>query len=288
VASAVEASISLIEGGQHSLVINIPDDSLLLHVDAIRIVQVITNLLNNSAKYTPPGGRIALDIKTEGTHIILSVEDNGIGIPAQALQSVFEMFNQVERNIGHAQGGLGIGLTLVREIVEMHGGTVDVVSTEGVGSKFSVTLPVGEFVDTHEQQKTTLVPAGMQPLRIMVVDDNVDAAQSLSALLQFGGHTLYVANCGIEAIKIAERYKPHIAFLDIGMPGMDGYETASAIRKIDGLSEMKLVALTGWGAEEDKFKSQTAGFDNHLTKPAQLHAIEALISAFAASPNGPT
>jgi len=288
VASAVEASISLIEGGQHTLVINIPDDSLLLHVDAIRIVQVITNLLNNSAKYTPPGGRIELDIKTEGTYITLSVEDNGIGIPAQALQSVFEMFNQVERNIGHAQGGLGIGLTLVREIVEMHGGTVDVVSTEGVGSKFSVKLPVGEFVGTHEQQKTTLVPAGIQPLRIMVVDDNVDAAQSLAALLQFGGHTLYVADCGIEAIKIAERYKPHIAFLDIGMPGMDGYETASAIRKIDGLSEMKLVALTGWGAEQDKFKSQTAGFDNHLTKPAQLHAIEALISAFAASPNGST
>lgn len=288
VASAVEASISLIEGGQHTLVINIPDDSLLLHVDAIRIVQVITNLLNNSAKYTPPGGRIELDIKTEGTYITLSVEDNGIGIPAQALQSVFEMFNQVERNIGHAQGGLGIGLTLVREIVEMHGGTVDVVSTEGVGSKFSVTLPVGEFVGTHEQQTTTVIPAGIQPLRIMVVDDNVDAAQSLAALLQFGGHTLYVADCGIEAIKIAERYKPHIAFLDIGMPGMDGYETASAIRKIDGLSEMKLVALTGWGAEEDKFKSQTAGFDNHLTKPAQLHAIEALISALAASPNGPT
>lgn len=286
VASAVEASISLIESGQHTLVINIPDDSLLLHVDAVRIAQVITNLLNNAAKYTPVGGRIEVDVKAEGRQIILSVEDNGIGIPAQALQSIFEMFNQVERNMGHAQGGLGIGLTLVRQIVEMHGGTVDVISTEGVGSKFWVKLPIGEFIGDHEQQQIISVnKSEFQPLRIMVVDDNVDAAQSLSSLLQFGGHTLYVAYGGVEAIKVAESCKPHIAFLDIGMPDMDGYETASAMRKIDSLKEMKLVALTGWGAEEDKCKSQHAGFDNHLTKPAQLDAIEALISALTTAPN---
>lgn len=287
VAIAVESSISLIESGQHTLILNIPDDSLLLYVDTIRIAQVITNLLNNAAKYTPFGGCIEVCVKVEGEQIIISVEDNGIGIPAEALQSIFEMFKQVDRNIGHAQGGLGIGLTLVRQIVEMHGGTVDVTSTESVGSKFIVKLAIDESMHVHEMELgTSPSKTELQPLRIMVVDDNVDAAESLSALLQFGGHSLYVAYGGMEAIKIAESCRPHITFLDIGMPDMDGYETALAMRKIDSLKEMKLVALTGWGAEEDKFKSQEAGFDNHLTKPAQLDAIEALIATIAATPVG--
>ncbi|MEN0037932.1 MAG: response regulator [Cellvibrio sp.] len=287
IASAVEASISLIESGQHTLTINIFDDSLMLHVDAIRIAQVITNLLNNAAKYTPLGGRIDVSVKVDGQQVILSVEDNGIGIPAAAQQSIFEMFKQVDRNIGHAQGGLGIGLTLVRQIVEMHGGTVDVTSSEGLGSKFSVKLSIEEASLIGAKTPAVAVRrTEPQPLRIMVVDDNVDAAESLSALLQFGGHTLYVAYGGVEAIKIAESCKPHIVFLDIGMPDMDGYQTASAMRKVEGLRDTKLVALTGWGAEEDKCKSHEAGFDNHLTKPAQLEAIEALITTLGAVPVG--
>lgn len=279
ITNAVETSIPLIENGQHKLVIDISDDSLSLFVDPNRVAQVISNLLNNAAKYTPPGGQIKIHVAVENNEFILSVEDNGIGIPAEALPTIFEMFNQVDRNMVHAQGGLGIGLALVRQIVEMHGGTVGVTSTKNVGSVFVIKIPIIECDVTCQAFNAMDIKANSKSLRIMVVDDNVDAAQSLSLLLQFGGHTLFVAHDGHEAIKIARGYKPHIAFLDIGMPGMDGYETASAIRKIEGLEGMILVALTGWGAEEDKNRSREAGFNNHLVKPAQFEAIESLLSA---------
>ncbi|WP_052417637.1 hybrid sensor histidine kinase/response regulator [Cellvibrio mixtus] len=281
---AVETSIPLIESGQHKLCIDIQDDSLSLYVDPNRIAQVISNLLNNAAKYTPAGGHIDVHVAVEGSEFTLSVEDNGIGIPPDALPTIFEMFNQVERNMGYAQGGLGLGLTLVRQIVEMHGGRVDVSSSENRGSRFIVKLPIvhcdeGCAADTFSSRHNT----NAKLLRIMVVDDNVDAAQSLSLLLQLVGHTLFVAHDGQAAIKIAQEYKPHIAFLDIGMPGMDGYETAAEIRKIDGLEGMVLVALTGWGAEEDKSRSREAGFNNHLIKPAQLDAIESLLATLEPS-----
>ncbi len=279
ITNAVETSIPLIENGQHKLVIDISDDSLSLFVDPNRVAQVISNLLNNAAKYTPPGGQIKIHVAVENNEFTLSVEDNGIGIPAEALPTIFEMFNQVDRNMVHAQGGLGIGLALVRQIVEMHGGTVGVTSTKNVGSVFVIKIPVIECDATSPAINAMGIEANPKSLRIMVVDDNVDAAQSLSLLLQFGGHTLFVAHDGHEAIKIARGYKPHIAFLDIGMPGMDGYETASAIRKIEGLEGIILVALTGWGAEEDKNRSREAGFNNHLVKPAQFEAIESLLSA---------
>ncbi len=279
ITNAVETSIPLIENGQHKLVIDISDDSLSLFVDPNRVAQVISNLLNNAAKYTPPGGQIKIHVAVENNEFILSVEDNGIGIPAEALPTIFEMFNQVDRNMVHAQGGLGIGLALVRQIVEMHGGTVGVTSTKNVGSVFVIKIPIIECDVTCQAFNAMDIKANSKSLRIMVVDDNVDAAQSLSLLLQFGGHTLFVAHDGHEAIKIARGYKPHIAFLDIGMPGMDGYETASAIRKIEGLEGIILVALTGWGAEEDKNRSREAGFNNHLVKPAQFEAIESLLSA---------
>jgi CheY-like chemotaxis protein len=279
ITNAVETSIPLIENGQHKLIIDISDDSLSLFVDPNRVAQVISNLLNNAAKYTPPGGQIKIHVAVENNEFILSVEDNGIGIPAEALPTIFEMFNQVDRNMVHAQGGLGIGLALVRQIVEMHGGTVGVTSTKNEGSVFVIKIPIIKCDATCPAINAMDIKANSKSLRIMVVDDNVDAAQSLSLLLQFGGHTLFVAHDGHEAIKIARGYKPHIAFLDIGMPGMDGYETASAIRKIEGLEGMILVALTGWGAEEDKNRSREAGFNNHLVKPAQFEAIESLLSA---------
>ncbi len=284
VTSAVETSLPLIESGQHKLAIHIPDEAIILYVDPVRIAQVISNLLNNAAKYTPVGGHIEVCVGIEGGEAVLSVKDNGIGIPNEALPAIFEMFNQVECNIGHAQGGLGIGLTLVRQIVEMHGGQVNVLSIEGAGSTFVVRLPITEL-DKLSQVEQRIIDKNKEslPLRIMVVDDNVDAAYSLSLLLQFGGHTLYVANDGHEAIKIAKTCKPHIAFLDIGMPGMNGYETASALRKIEGLEGTILVALTGWGAEEDQIRSRDAGFDKHLIKPAQMDAIEAILSTLAPS-----
>jgi PAS domain S-box-containing protein len=275
--NAIETSLPLINSGQHSLIVNVPDDSLTLYVDPNRVAQVVSNLLNNAAKYTPQGGEINVSVAVEHGEFLLSVEDNGIGIPQDALPTIFEMFNQVERNMEHAQGGLGVGLTLVRQIVEMHGGTVKAQSTENVGSIFTVTLPLPGVDGECTTAPVAEGKVEARSLRIMVVDDNVDAAQSLSTLLQFGGHSLFVAHDGYEAIKIAEGCKPHVAFLDIGMPGMDGYETATAIRKIAGLETMILVALTGWGAEEDKNRSRAAGFNKHLTKPAQLDEIQTLL-----------
>lgn len=277
--SAVETSLPLIESGQHQLKVNVPDDSITLYVDPNRVAQVISNLLNNAAKYTPQGGEIKVSVSVENNEFILCVEDNGIGIPHDALPTIFEMFNQVERNMEHAQGGLGVGLTLVRQIVEMHGGNVKAHSVENIGSIFTVTLPMVSVDADSTAAPVAPDNSAEKSLRIMVVDDNVDAAQSLSMLLQFSGHTLFVAHDGYEAIKIAQACRPHIAFLDIGMPGMDGYATASAIRTMSGLENMVLVALTGWGAEEDKVRSQEAGFNNHLVKPAQLDAIQALLSS---------
>lgn len=283
ITNAVETSIPLIEGGQHKLIIEIPDESVSLYVDPNRVAQVISNLLNNAAKYTPAGGEISIFSAVEGDQFILSVKDNGIGIPEKALQTIFEMFNQVDRNMGHAQGGLGIGLTLVRQIVEMHGGTVSVSSVEDVGSTFVIKLPITEAGAMPCAISAPPEKRDARSLRIMVVDDNVDAAQSLSTLLQLGGHTLFVAHDGREAIKVAQGHKPQIAFLDIGMPGMDGYETAAALRKTAGLEGMVLIALTGWGAEEDKHRSREAGFDTHLTKPAQYEVIESMLSSLEPS-----
>lgn len=281
--NAVETSLPLIQSGQHKLTVNVSDDSLSLYVDPNRVAQVVSNLLNNAAKYTPQRGEIKISVNVEQEKFILCVEDNGIGIPEEALPTIFEMFNQVERNIEHAQGGLGVGLTLVRQIVEMHGGTVSAQSTENVGSKFTVTLPLcgieSDFAFTPGAERKTNAGG----LRIMVVDDNVDAAQSLSTLLEFSGHQLFVAHDGYEAIEIAGECRPNIAFLDIGMPGMDGYETALAMRKIPGLENIFLVALTGWGAEEDRNRSRAAGFNQHLIKPAQLDAIQSVLSSLELS-----
>ncbi len=283
VTSAVETSIPHIESGQHKLNINIEDDSLSLYVDSNRIAQVISNLLNNAAKYTRPGGHIELLAFVEANEVVLSVEDNGIGIPAQELCNIFEMFNQVERNMGHAQGGLGIGLTLVRQLVELHGGTIYASSTENVGSKFTVRLPLANVDHLAPAAPAAAVTGSTKALRILIVDDNVDAAHSLRSLLEFGGHTLFVAHDGYEAIKMVQNYRPHVAFMDIGMPGMDGYETASEIRKLDDVSGITLVALTGWGADNDKNRSHAAGFNKHLIKPASLEVIDSLLSSIEPS-----
>ena len=279
ITSAVETSIPLIESGQHKLNINIQDDALSLYVDPNRIAQVISNLLNNAAKYTKPGGQIDLVAFVEANEVVLSVEDNGIGIPAKELCNIFEMFNQVERNMGHAQGGLGIGLTLVRQLIELHGGTIQASSMENVGSKFTVKLPLTNSGHILSSNKVADVAGNSKALRILVVDDNIDAANSLRALLEFGGHTLFVAHDGYEAIKMVRNHRPHVAFMDIGMPGMDGYEAAAEIRKLSEVSGITLVALTGWGADNDKNRSREAGFNNHLIKPASLEVIDSLLSS---------
>jgi len=289
-ASAVETSLPLIEAAHHELVLDLPETALLVDGDATRIAQIVSNLLNNAAKYTPAGGRIGLSLRAQAGQAVVTVTDTGIGIPAHALESVFEMFSQVGSGAERAQGGLGIGLSLVRQLVQMHGGSVDAESGGAAGgSRFTVRLPLAPGVpdaapgtmDTPAQEATD---AGS--LHVLVVDDNIDAALTLAMILDIEGYTTEVAHSGAQALEAAAVFRPAVVFLDIGMPGMDGYETAAALRRLPGIETPCLVALTGWGAEHDRARSREAGFDHHLTKPVDLGTVQKLLTDMAAAAKG--
>ncbi|MDK6078897.1 PAS domain-containing protein [Massilia varians] len=282
--SAVETSLPLIETGRHELSVDVPAHAVPVEADVTRIAQVVANLLNNAAKYTPNGGRIGLSLRIEGSEALIAVSDNGIGIPQDELFSVFEMFSQVGHHLERAQGGLGIGLSLVRRLVDMHGGSVAAASGgPHAGSTFTVRLPLADGAqDTLVQAVPQSTEGAVGGARILVVDDNVDAAMTLSMILEACGYTTQVAHGGEEALAAAQAFRPQVAFLDIGMPGMDGYETARAMRRLEGLEDVMLVALTGWGAESDRRKSNEAGFDQHLTKPVQLDVVQDLLAKLAA------
>jgi PAS domain S-box-containing protein len=285
-ASAVETSLPLIEAARHELAVEVPEEELFVDADATRIAQVVANLLNNAAKYTPPGGRIMLALRREGDEAVVAVSDTGVGIPAHALQTVFDMFSQVGSESERSQGGLGIGLSLVRQLVQMHGGSVTAESAgPGGGSRFTVRLPLLPGADV---QPNAAAPAAAPEadagsgLRVLVVDDNVDAAVTLAMILDVEGHATQVAHGGPEAVRLAGEFLPAVVFLDIGMPGMNGFETAEAIRSLPGIAQPCLVALTGWGAEHDRARSAAAGFDHHLTKPVELATVQALLAGVAA------
>jgi PAS domain S-box-containing protein len=280
-ASAIETSMPVIEAGHHALHVDVPAHGFGADIDVTRIAQVVANLLNNAAKYTPAGGRIALTLHREGAEAVLSVTDTGIGISADALAGVFDMFSQIGASIDRAQGGLGIGLSLVRRLVEMHGGSATAASGgAGLGSTFTVRLPLaadhlGPLPGAPAGAASADAAAG---IKVLVVDDNVDAAMTLSMILELSGHTTRVAHNGLEAIEAVKDFTPQLAFLDIGMPRMNGYETAVALRRLPGLAGVNLVALTGWGADSDRNRSRDAGFDHHLTKPVQLSDIEHILA----------
>jgi PAS domain S-box-containing protein len=283
---AVETSLPLIEAAQHQLEVDIPDDPLPIIADLTRIAQVVANLLNNAAKYTPAGGHIRLSARREGSGAVITVTDSGVGIPEESLATVFDMFSQVGRNLDRSQGGLGIGLSLVRRLVEMHGGTVVAMSAgAGKGSTFTVRLPLARAVE--EENDAAILGANQKianapkKFRILVVDDNSDAADTLSAILKLNGHVTRVANDGVQGMAAAKDFRPEVAFLDIGMPGMNGYEVAQALRRTPDLNTIALVALTGWGAEDDRVRSKSAGFDYHLTKPADIGTVDSLLSKLA-------
>ncbi len=284
VANAVETSLPLIEKGRHAFSMTLHDAPLPVHADATRIAQVVGNLLTNAAKYTPPGGQIALHVGRDGAEALISVTDNGIGIPAEALESVFEMFSQVGRNMHHSQGGLGIGLALVRQLVSLHDGTVAASSAgAGKGSTFSVRLPIDAAgVDAGPAGGAPGASAGAgKSLRILVTDDNVDAATTLASLLEMQGHDVRTAYDGQQALQLAAHFHPEVVFLDIGMPGMSGYEVVHRLRKMEGPVRATIVAVSGWGAEDDLARSREAGFDLHFTKPvapARLNQFLASLS----------
>jgi CheY-like chemotaxis protein len=283
--SAVETSMPLMIAGGHTLNVHVPEGNLQIEADATRLAQVVSNLLNNAAKYTPHGGHIELSVRREASRVAIAVSDTGVGIASEALPEVFEMFTQVGRNRDRSQGGLGIGLALVRSLVELHGGSVTVESPgNGGGSTFTVRLPLAEDPKEHERPALSAGMAAAAPYRrVLVVDDNADAAESLAALLELSGHATRVANDGDEAVRIAHEFHPDIVFLDIGMPGKDGYEVARELRASQQTRQAVLVALTGWGAKDDRARSRKAGFDHHLTKPAALEAVDELLARIADS-----
>jgi PAS domain S-box-containing protein len=275
---ALEASRPLIERGQHLLTVRMPPEPIWLEADLARMAQVLSNLLNNAAKYTRPGGHIWLTAERQDGHVVLRVCDNGMGIPPPMLRKIFEMFTQVGGTSDHAQGGLGIGLTLVKRLVEMHEGVVEARS-EGVnkGSEFIVTLPVStRAVVNEEPPRAVVAEPGGKPRRILVVDDNRDAAESLSMLLHARGHDVQVAYDGLEAVGAAIAFNPDVVLLDIGLPKLHGYDAARRIRDAKG-ENVLLIAITGWGQDEDRRRSRNAGFDHHLTKPVDPEAIARLI-----------
>lgn len=276
--AALESSRSLLEQARQHLEVSIPEETVLFDVDPTRMVQVVDNLLNNAIKYTPEGGHIVLRARVEGDDVVIEVKDDGVGIPSEQLGAVFEMFSQVDRTLERSQGGLGIGLALVRKLLEMHGGIITARSEgPGLGSTFTITLPAArrlEKVGPMQSEPATPNP----PKRILVVDDNRDAAECLSMLLEISGHSTQMAHTGPDAIATACTFHPEIVFLDIGLPGMDGYEVARQLRRDPETSASTLIAVTGWGSEEDRRRSSEAGFDFHLTKPVESSTVETLLA----------
>ncbi|MEO8314275.1 MAG: response regulator [Pseudomonadota bacterium] len=286
VKAAVETSRPLIESKKHSFSIRLPEKSLELQVDPLRISQALSNLLTNAAKYTDPGGRIEVEISQTPNDLAMSVRDSGIGVPAVALPTIFEMFSQVDSAIDRAEGGLGIGLALVKGLVGMHGGTVEAASAgPGKGSTFTIRIPGALVHETRvaepaaATEQTSDGPRG----RILVVDDNRDAASSLAMVLRTSGHSVFTAYSGEQALELAEREKPNVIVLDIGMPQMNGYEVARRIRQSGDGKSMLLIALTGWGQKEDVSRAIDAGFDHHMTKPADPERIDQLLGTFLKS-----
>jgi PAS domain S-box-containing protein len=287
VATAVETSASLIDAGGHKLNVEVPSEPLPMDADPTRIAQVVSNLLNNAAKYTPPGGRISLKVRVEGREAVLSVTDSGIGIAADVIDKVFEMFAQVP-TAGKPQGGLGIGLSLVQSLVSLHGGSVSATSPgPGKGSTFTVRLPLlAAAGDAASGPAASQEPDKPGQLQVLVVDDNTDAAESLGVLLDIEGHAAHIAHTGAEALQVAQTRPLDVVFLDIGLPDMTGYDVAKRMRMLPTMQKTLLVALTGWGTQDDRQRTRDAGFDRHLTKPAELPAVEELLRAAALAKRG--
>ncbi len=280
--SAVEISRPVVEGSGHQLNVSIPSDPLILDADACRLAQVFANLINNAAKYTPEGGKIWVSARVEGPFVAISVRDTGFGIPSDMLQRIFEMFAQVDRTRRRAQGGLGIGLTLAKRLVEMHAGEIEARSAGlGHGSEFLVRLPLSTKQPTvNPKPAATTIPVLDRPLesrRVLIVDDTRAAAYLLGKLLQTSGQKVHTVDSAELALEHLRRERPDLVISDISMPIIDGYELARMIRREPGLEGLTLVALTGHGEEEDRRRTREAGFDHHLVKPVSLAALQELL-----------
>ena len=282
---AVETSRPLLEAAGHEFTVNLPPAPVVVYADRTRLAQVFANLLNNAAQYTEPGGHVWLTVERQGSDVVVTVKDTGIGIAADMLPKVFEMFTQADRSLERSRGGLGIGLSLVRRLVEMHGGRVEVHSDgPGRGSEFVVRLGVVLSSDQAPPRVNDPGASRAPECRILVVDDNKDSARSLALLLAMTGHDTRTAHDGLEAVETAKAFRPDVVLLDIGLPKLNGYDACRSIRAQPWGEDMVLIALTGWGQKEDKRLSREAGFNFHLVKPVDLADLEKLLAGLVLTP----
>ena len=280
---AVEAARPLVQSMEHELTLIVPPQPIYLDADPVRLIQMIGNLLNNACKFMDKGGRIALTVERQGQHAVIRVRDSGIGIAADQLPRIFEMFMQADTSLERSVSGLGIGLTLVRNVVEMHGGTIDAHSDGlGQGSEFVVRLPILFEPPGLPSRPTVGEPTSTTGRRILIVDDNQDGAESLALLLTLGGHETHIAQDGLEAIDAAEQLRPDVVLLDIGLPRLNGYEVCRRIREQGWGKDVVLVAVTGWGQEEDRDRSRDAGFNTHIVKPVDHDVLIKLLASLPA------
>jgi signal transduction histidine kinase len=277
VASAVELARPLIDARSHELQVILPPDTLWTDADRIRLPQLLANLLNNAAKYTDEGGNITLSVAQLGADIVVSVRDTGIGMDSEALGNVFELFAQATGPAHTVQGGLGVGLSLARSIAELHGGVLTAHSEgPGKGSEFVLRLPAAQAPQVRETAPATAGEPGFRQ-RILVVDDNVDAAESLGTMLAYSGHDVRVAHGGVEALSTAREFAPNVMILDLGMPEMDGYAVARAVRSDPRFASTRLIALSGYGQPDDRRRTADVGFDEHLVKPVEHDVLNAAL-----------
>ena len=275
---ALESARPLIDERGHTLTVSIERGQLPLHVDATRVEQIVLNLLTNAAKYTENGGRIWLTAKQEGNQVVISVRDNGLGIPPEKLPEMFRLFSQGDRSLARSEGGLGIGLTIVQKLAEMHGGSADARSDgPGQGSEFVVRLPLARKpVEVRATARRGELRQG-QGSRILVADDNVDTARGMVRLLKLLGNDARAVHDGRAAIEVARTFRPHFVLLDIGLPGLDGYQVAATLRGDELHRDVVIIAVSGYGQEEDRRRSLAAGFDHHLAKPVDFDSLISLL-----------
>jgi signal transduction histidine kinase/ActR/RegA family two-component response regulator len=293
ITSAVDTAVPLMEERRHAFQVNVPTESVIVEVDPLRLSQAIANLLSNAAKYTPPGGRISLTVHTEGDALIVTVADSGIGFQRSSIPAMFEMFTRITPELERGESGLGIGLALVKHLVALHGGTVEVNSDgEGRGSEFTLRVPGavpaggGPAAATATlAQDSRVAPASIA--KVLVIDDNRDSADALTLVLQEDGHQVTVGYSGSEAMELAGRVHPDAVFLDIGMPDISGYDVARRLRREPWGRGILLVAMTGWGQPKDKELAQSAGFDRHFTKPIDPTELQTLLAAFIQARRSP-
>jgi signal transduction histidine kinase len=280
--TAIEASHPLISAGRHELILDLPEAEIWLDADLTRLSQVVSNLLNNAAKYTPDGGKLVLSARRDGDEASIAVSDNGVGIPSDMLPRVFDLFTQVRDNLHRSHGGLGIGLALVKQLVEIHGGTIRAESAgAGKGSSFRLRLPVAASAlatSAAAEPSSPVPPQQEAALKVLVVDDNLDVARTVGWMIETIGHEYRLVHEGKLAVQTAQEYRPHAILLDINMPGMDGFAVCRALREQTLFDDTVIIAQTGWGQTQARSDAGASGFDHHLVKPVNMNRLEQLLA----------